>query len=205
MDILTALHSRRSVRSYNSQKVTEEELKTILAAGMTAPSAGNAQPWHMVVVDDPALLAQVPSINPYAAMAQKSPVSVLVCGNTTLEKYPGFWVQDCAAAIQNMLLAATSRTCCWPPPVLASVRCGQASTPWRSESTNFRNCSNCPRTLFPTPCWCSGMWMTRLRPLRIKTDMMRPKFRATTPLGRAACSYAYRHGRRRHQHRCRAA
>jgi Nitroreductase len=108
MDILTALHSRRSVRSYNSQKVTEEELKTILAAGMTAPSAGNAQPWHMVVVDDPVLLAQVPSINPYAAMAQKSPVSVLVCGNTTLEKYPGFWVQDCAAAIQNMLLAATS-------------------------------------------------------------------------------------------------
>ena len=107
MDILTALHSRRSVRSYNSQKVTDEELKTILAAGMTAPSAGNAQPWHMVIVDDAALLAQVPAINPYAAMATKSPVSVLVCGNPTLEKYPGFWVQDCAAAIQNMLLAAT--------------------------------------------------------------------------------------------------
>lgn len=108
MDILTAIHTRRSIRVFTNAPVSEDALKILLDAAMIAPSAGNAQPWRFVVVDDPALLAKVPSIHPYAAMVPKAPLAVLVCGDTTAEKHQGFWVQDCSAAIQNMLLAAMS-------------------------------------------------------------------------------------------------
>ncbi|MDR2160669.1 MAG: nitroreductase family protein [Desulfovibrio sp.] len=108
MDTLTAIHTRRSVRSYTPEPVSEEEIQTLLEAAMTAPSAGNAQPWTFLVITDPGLLARTPSVNPYAGMAAKAPLAILVCGDLTAEKYPGFWVQDCSAAIQNLLLAARS-------------------------------------------------------------------------------------------------
>ena len=107
MDIFTALHTRRSVRKYTDEPVSKADVRRLLDAAMIAPSAGNAQPWQFIVVDDPELLHKVPDINPYAAMAPKSPVSIVVCGDTAAEKYPGFWVQDCSAAVQNLLLAAT--------------------------------------------------------------------------------------------------
>lgn len=107
MDIFTALHCRRSVRSYTDAPVSDQELNTLLDAAMIAPSAGNAQPWHFVVLTDRELLAKVPDIHPYAGMAAKAPLGIVVCAELKLEKYPGFWVQDCSAAVQNMLLAAT--------------------------------------------------------------------------------------------------
>ncbi len=106
MDIFTAIHSRRSVRAYTGEPVTTEETRAMLDAAMTAPSAGNARPWHFLVIDDPVSIAQIPSLNPYAGMAPAAAVCILVCGDLSLEKYPGFWVQDCSAAIQNLLLAA---------------------------------------------------------------------------------------------------
>jgi nitroreductase len=106
MDTLTAIHTRRSVRSFTDEPVSAEDLKTVLSAAMVAPSAGNCQCWNFLIIDDPKLLAQVPEINQYAAMAAKAPLSVLVCGDTLSEKYPGYWVQDCSAATENLMLAA---------------------------------------------------------------------------------------------------
>jgi nitroreductase len=106
MDTLTAIHTRRSVRAFTTAPVSEEDLQTLLEAAMAAPSAGNAQSWAFLVITDPALLAQVPSISPYAGMARNAPLSILVCGDSAAEKYPGFWVQDCSAATQNLMLAA---------------------------------------------------------------------------------------------------
>lgn len=106
MDIFEAIHTRRSVRSFEPAPVAEEHIRTLLEAAMAAPSAGNAQPWEFVVVTDRALLDAVPAIHPYAAMCRQAPLAILVCGDTGREKYPGFWVQDCAAAVQNLLLAA---------------------------------------------------------------------------------------------------
>lgn len=107
MDIFTALHTRRSIRKYTADPVSDDDVRRLLDAAMIAPSAGNARPWQFIVVDDPDLLQRVPEINPFAAMAPRSPVSIVVCGDTAAEKYPGFWVQDCSAAVQNLLLAAT--------------------------------------------------------------------------------------------------
>ena len=106
MDTLTAIHTRRSVRAFSPDPVSEADLQTLLEAAMMAPSAGNAQPWAFLVVTDPALLERVPSVNPYARMASKAPLAILVCGDMAAEKYPGFWVQDCSAATQNLMLAA---------------------------------------------------------------------------------------------------
>jgi nitroreductase len=106
MELLEAIHTRRSIRQYRPEPVSEETLRTILAAAMMAPSAGNVQPWQFIVVTDPAKLALVKDVHPYVAMAPQAPLGILVCGDLRLEKYPGFWVQDCSAAMQNLLLAA---------------------------------------------------------------------------------------------------
>jgi nitroreductase len=66
----------------------------------------NQQPWQFVVIDDARVLAEIPGFMPNAAMAARAPLAILVCGDLGLEKSAGYWVVDCAAAVQNMLLAA---------------------------------------------------------------------------------------------------
>ncbi|MBM7865730.1 nitroreductase family protein [Heliomicrobium gestii] len=105
---MEAIFSRRSVRKYTDQPVSEETVKELLAAAMNAPSAGNEQPWHFIVIGDRATLDQIPAFHPYAGMVKQAPVAILVCGDETLEKYKGFWVQDCSAAVENLLIAAES-------------------------------------------------------------------------------------------------
>ncbi len=106
MNTLEAIRTRRSIRQYTDEAVPQETIKALLRAAMSAPSAGNGQPWQFVVVDERAMLDQIPSVSPYAAMCKQAKLAILVCGDTTKEKYPGFWVQDCSAAIMCMLLAA---------------------------------------------------------------------------------------------------
>lgn len=106
MDTLTAIHTRRSIRKYQDRPVPEELVQKLLAAAMSAPSARNAQPWQFVVIDDRSMLAEIAQINPNSQMASKAPLAILVCGDLALEKSPGYWVVDCAAAVQNILLAA---------------------------------------------------------------------------------------------------
>lgn len=106
MDLFEALYTRRSIRSFTDAPVAEADLEALLRAAMAAPSAGNAQPWHFVVVTERAVLDAIPGIHPYAAMCKTAQAAVIVCAELALEKYPGYWVLDCAAATQNLLLAA---------------------------------------------------------------------------------------------------
>ncbi|KAB2952954.1 nitroreductase family protein [Heliorestis acidaminivorans] len=103
---MKSIFTRRSIRSYTDQPVDDATVQELLKAAMAAPSAGNQQPWHFIVVRDRQLLDQVPKIHPYAKMLIEAPVAILVCGDETLEKHKGYWVQDCSAATQNTLLAA---------------------------------------------------------------------------------------------------
>jgi len=84
---------------------------------MCAPSAGNEQPWQFVVIRDRQMLDSIPTAHPYAGPARQAPLVIVVCGDLNLEKHPGFWVQDCSAATQNLLLAARASG-------LGSVWCG---------------------------------------------------------------------------------
>jgi nitroreductase len=117
MDTLLAIQTRRSIRRYTDQSIGEEKLDIILRAAMAAPSAGNSQSWRFVVVDDKKLLASIASLSPYAAMASAAPMAIIICADLNAEKYPDFWPQDCAAAMQNMLLAAHAQG-------LGAVWCG---------------------------------------------------------------------------------
>ncbi|MFH1008632.1 MAG: nitroreductase family protein [Candidatus Latescibacterota bacterium] len=106
MDALDAILSRRSIRQYTPQAVSDETVTELMAAAMAAPSAGNEQPWHFIVMDDRELLDAVPKFHPHSWMLEEAPIAILVCGDTTLQKYEGYWVQDCAAATENLLIAA---------------------------------------------------------------------------------------------------
>lgn len=105
MDVFEAIYTRRSIRKYEDKVISEDLVKELLGAAMMAPSAGNAQPWQFVIVDDREKLDGIPEYSQYAVMAKHAPLGILVCGDLSLEKYPGYWVQDCSAAIQNLLLA----------------------------------------------------------------------------------------------------
>lgn len=105
MDALDCLMTRRSIRTFSSQPVDPRQIQAALEAAMAAPSAGNAQPWHFVLITDRTLLDRVPEFHPYAAMSRQAQAAVLVCAEPALEKHPGYWPQDCAAATQNLLLA----------------------------------------------------------------------------------------------------
>ncbi len=106
MDVLEAIRTRRSVRKYEDRAVPEEMIRQLLAAAMMAPSARNSQPWQFVVVTERELLEEAARINPNAHMARHAPLGILICGDLGLEKSPGYWVVDCAAAAENLLLAA---------------------------------------------------------------------------------------------------
>ena len=106
MDAIAAIKTRRSVRTYTDAPVSDVLVEEVLRCGMQAPSACNEQPWQFVVVRDKALLAQVGAINPYAAYAKSAPLAILVAGDKGLDKCGGYWIEDCSACAQNMLLAA---------------------------------------------------------------------------------------------------
>jgi nitroreductase len=108
MDAVEALFSRRSIRKFTSETVSEQSLRNILEAAMSAPSAGNQQPWHFVVINSRKLLDQVPEFHPHSIMCREASVAILVCGDPSLEKHVGYWVQDCAAAVENLLLSIHS-------------------------------------------------------------------------------------------------
>lgn len=109
MDTIEAILTRRSVRSFTAEPVSPEVAQELLRAAMQAPSAGNQQPWQLVVLDERALLERVAAAHPYAPMAAHAPLAIVVCGDTRLERHTGYWVQDCSAAVQNLLLAAHAR------------------------------------------------------------------------------------------------
>lgn len=109
MEAMEAILSRRSIRRYTEQAVSDETIQELLAAAMSAPSAGNEQPWHFVVIKDRDILNEIPNLHPHSGMLKDAPVAILVCGDLDLQKYEGFWVQDCSAATQNLLVAAQAK------------------------------------------------------------------------------------------------
>jgi nitroreductase len=103
---MNALFRRRSIRQYTSEAVPDDQVKCLLEAAMSAPSAGNQQPWQYMVITDKAMLVRLVDSSPYVSMLPNAAVAILVCGVPKEERHPGFWVQDCAAATQNILIEA---------------------------------------------------------------------------------------------------
>ena len=106
-----AIFKRRSIRMYKQERVSDEVVRNILRAAMAAPSAHNIQPWEFIVVRDKEMLHQLAPVCKYWTMLTRADFAVAVLAN--LEGYPkeigGYYVQDCAACTQNMLVAAAGQ------------------------------------------------------------------------------------------------
>lgn len=108
-EIFNIITNRTSVRNFLDQRIEPEKIEMLLHAGMAAPSACNKQPWHLAVIDDRKLLDQIPRFSPYASMVKEAPLAIVVCGDMhkTLNGIEQeFWIQDCAAVTENILLMA---------------------------------------------------------------------------------------------------
>lgn len=95
---------RRSIRKYTEKPVSDEEIRSLLEAAMAAPSANNGQPWRFVVVRDKEKLRRLAAAHPYGKMLAEAALAIAVCGDPAASQW---WVVDCAAATENILLAAT--------------------------------------------------------------------------------------------------
>lgn len=101
---MKSIFRRRSIRKYTNEQVPEELVEKIIGAGMAAPSAGNEQPWHFVIITEEGILKAIPKFHPYSNMLHEANLAIVVCADLSLQRYEGYWVQDCSAATQNMLL-----------------------------------------------------------------------------------------------------
>ncbi|QHI71215.1 nitroreductase family protein [Aminipila terrae] len=106
---MNAILTRRSIRKYKDIKISDEIVEELLKAGMAAPSALNEQPWEFIVLRDKDVMRKITEIHPYSQMLLNADVAIVVCGDEAKEKYKGFWIQDCSAATENILIAAEDK------------------------------------------------------------------------------------------------
>ncbi len=105
-ELIHTIFARRSIRSYTAEPIGEAHIKTLLEAAMAAPSASNLKPWHFVVVSDRQTLDSLAEFHPHGKMLFEAPLCIAVCGDSTISTR--YWVQDCSAATENLLLAAVA-------------------------------------------------------------------------------------------------
>ncbi|MDD3919668.1 MAG: nitroreductase family protein [Eubacteriales bacterium] len=108
MNTQEAILARRSIRKFQADPISDDIIQALLTAAMAAPSACNKRPWEFYVVKNQELLEKLRLVSRYSNM--DSPLNIIVAGNDkrSLNHKPNdFWIQDCAAATQNILLTAT--------------------------------------------------------------------------------------------------
>ena len=115
MDCIEAIMTRRSVRQFTDAEVTDDQLDILMRAAMAAPSAGNQQCWRFVVIRDAETRARLAAATPYGTPMGRASLGIVILADTTVETFPGNWCNDCAAAAENLLLAAhaTGIGACW--------------------------------------------------------------------------------------------
>ena len=106
---IQSIYTRVSVREFTGEKISAEQIDTLLRAAMSAPSAINRQPWAFIVVTDDTLIAKLGEALPYSRCSNHPACAIIPCGDLSkaIEGEMGaFWINDVSAATQNILLAA---------------------------------------------------------------------------------------------------
>jgi nitroreductase len=102
--VLENIANRKSVRNYiEGKQIEPEKIEKLLRAGMAAPTGKNTQPWEFIVINERPALDSLAAELPYAKMLQQAELAIVVCADTSKSEY---WYVDCAAATENILLAA---------------------------------------------------------------------------------------------------
>lgn len=105
-EVLDLLYTRREIREFTDEEVSDKEVEGMLKAAMAAPSMEDLRPWHFVVVRKRKTLDKLAEVHKYAYMLKESPLAIVVCGDQkTSERH---WVEDTCVATQNLLLAASA-------------------------------------------------------------------------------------------------
>ena len=129
MNVTEAIRARRSVRKYRDGEIPQEHLDLILEAAMLAPSARNTRPYEFAVVKSKNMREKLAAISPNFRMLAQAAVTIVVCGRLDLAGGTAhdFWIQDCSASVQNILLQAKELGygTCW---------CGTYPVPERTEA-----------------------------------------------------------------------
>jgi nitroreductase len=140
---LDVIFSRKSVRSYTGKIISTGDLEILLKAAMAAPSGRNEQPWAFISITDPAILSKLAQGLPYAKMLPKAGTAIVVCGHSVPPSRPGskdLWEQDCAAATQNILLAAEA---------MGMGAVWTAVHPYPDRQEYIRKILNIPSNIYP--------------------------------------------------------
>lgn len=109
MDALTAIFERRSIRKYTGARVSREHFTTLVRAGMSAPTSRDTRHFVFIVIDDPGLIQKLSDGLPYAKMLSTAKHAIIVASDMTVAhggSSTDYWVQDCSAAAENILVAA---------------------------------------------------------------------------------------------------
>lgn len=106
---METIFKRRSVRKYTEKPVSDAQVRQIIRAGMAAPSAKNSREWVFIVLRDPEIYKTFSEVHVNAFAMKTAQAAILVCADLSKEQDPGqgWWIQDCSAAMENMLLEAT--------------------------------------------------------------------------------------------------
>lgn len=137
---IDTIYDRRSIRKYLDKPVNLDLLQEVLRAGMFAPSASNKQPYHFIVFDNKEKITEIKNLHPYAKTLETAPVCIMVCGDTEKEMAEGFYVCDCAAVCENMLLAAKA---------LGLDTCWMGVYPWQELTEDIAKHYELPSTVVP--------------------------------------------------------
>ena len=141
MELKDLLLKRRSVRKFKEDKISDEIINELLIAGMSGPSACNRRPWEFYVVSNEEKLNEVKKASLFSRF--NAPLAIVICGNLSKAlplKLSSYWIQDCSAATENILLRAVDLGlgACW---------CG--SHPQERVEENLRKCLNLDKNIVP--------------------------------------------------------
>ncbi len=106
--VIENIMTRTSIRKFNDVPIAVDTLNLLVKAGMAAPTAMNQQPWDFIIVTEREMLDSLNSVKPWFNL-KTATAAIVVCGNlkkTADGNENGYWVQDCSAATENILLAA---------------------------------------------------------------------------------------------------
>ena len=141
MELKEVLLKRRSVRKFTEEPVSEEMIEELLHAAMSGPSACNRKPWEFYVVTNKEKLEELKGASKFTKMS--SPLTIVICGNLMRAlpmQLASYWIQDCSAAIENILLRVTDLG-------LGAVWCGLH--PQKGAEERVREMLDIPKTQVP--------------------------------------------------------
>lgn len=143
---METIYTRRSIRRFTDEKISDEHIEKLLRAAMAAPSAKNGQPWEFIVVKNPEKIQKMSRLTPYARPLMHATLGIVVLGNLEVNPMIEYCMIDASAATENLLLEAHHLG-------LGGVWIGMYPQPGNFEKFN---------ELFHVPSHIQPLWMIAL-------------------------------------------